>query len=78
MLNTLEAALLSLSGVSEQEPNIEFLREGWCQVLGAIAQLDPHAALKLLSSQAWVQFIRLGIVQVTNDSREDFISRCAT
>ncbi len=78
MLNTLEVALLSLSGVSEQEPNIEFLREGWCQVLGALSQLDSHAALRLLSAQAWSQFIRLGIVQIPTDSPEEFLSRCAT
>ncbi len=78
MLNTIEAALLSLSEVSEQEPNIEPLREGWCQVLGAISKLDSHAALRLLSAQTWAQFIRLGIVQIPTDSPEEFISRCAS
>ena len=78
MLNTIEAALLSLSEVSEQEPNIEPLREGWCQVLAAISKLDSHAALRLLSAQTWAQFIRLGIVQIPTDSPEEFISRCAS
>lgn len=78
MLNTLEAALLSLSEVSEQEPNIEFLREGWCQVLGASAKLDFNAALRLLSDEVWSQFIRLGIAHLPTDSPKEFISHCAS
>lgn len=78
MLNTLGAALQLLSEVSEQEPNLEFLRQGWCQVMGAIAKLDFNAALRLLSDEVWSQFIRLGIAQPSTDSPEKFISHCAS
>jgi len=45
-----KAALDLLSEISEQEP-IELLREGWRQIMGAIANDDPNAALMLLNDQ---------------------------
>jgi len=52
--DALKATLDLLSEISE--PNIELLREGWRQVMGAIANDDPNAALMLLNDQAWTQF----------------------
>lgn len=78
MLNILGAALQLMSEVSEQEPNLECLRQGWCQIMGTVAKLDADAALKLLSGEAWSQFIRLGIGQLPPDSPDKFIFRYAS
>lgn len=73
--DALKAALDLLSEISEEDPNIELLRAGWRQVMGAIAGLDPNAALMLLSDEAWTQFTRLGIAQPPINSPEKFLSR---
>lgn len=73
--DALKAALDLLSEISEQEPNIELLREGWRQVMGTIANDDPNAALMLLNDQAWTQFTRLGIAQRPIDLPEKFIAK---
>jgi hypothetical protein len=75
--DALKAALDLLSEISEQDPNIELLRAGWRQVMGAIAGLDPNAALMLLSDKAWTQFTRLGIAHMPIDSPEKFIAQYA-
>ncbi len=76
IFNTLGTALQSLSKVSQQDPNLELLRQGWCQVMGKICKLDSNFALRLLGDEAWLQFLRLGITQMPNDSPDKFISRC--
>lgn len=73
--DALGAALDLLGEISEQEPSIELLREGWRQVMGAIANVDRDAALTLLSDRAWSHFIRLGIAQPPIDLPEKFISK---
>ncbi len=74
LVDALKAALNLLTEISEQEPNIELLREGWRQVMGALANDDPNAALMLLSDEAWTHFTRLGIAQQPIDSPEKFIA----
>lgn len=70
------AAALSLLGeISEAEPYIDSLREGWREVIGAIASYNPNTALTLLTDEAWSQFTRLGIVELPSDSPEQFISK---
>jgi hypothetical protein len=68
-------ALSLLSKVSGEEAFIELLREGWRQVMGAIATNNPETALKLLNNEVWVQFLRLNIALI-NDSPPNFISQC--
>ena len=67
-------AIELLSEISEDEPNIELHRQGWRQVMGAIANHEPNTALTLLND-TWAQFTRLGIAQPPNDSPEEFLSR---
>ncbi|NDJ20270.1 hypothetical protein GS682_01115 [Nostoc sp. B(2019)] len=67
-------ALLLLSQVSGEEAFIELLRQGWRQVIGAIATNNPETALNLLTNEVWLQFLRLNITQ-TSDSPTNFISQ---
>ncbi len=63
-----------LSEISEDQPNIELHRQGWCPVMGAIANHEPNTALMLLNS-AWTHFTRLGIAQPPINSPEEFLSK---
>lgn len=68
-------AIELLSEISEDEPNIELHRQGWHQVMGAIANHNFNTALMLLNEKAWTQFTRLGIAQPPIDSPEEFLSK---
>ncbi|WP_193196722.1 hypothetical protein [Nostoc sp. MG11] len=67
-------ALTLLNQVSGEEAFIELLRQGWRQVIGAIATNNPETALNLLNNEVWLQFLRLNITQ-TSDSPTNFISQ---
>ncbi|QHG19932.1 hypothetical protein A6V25_05350 [Nostoc sp. ATCC 53789] len=69
-----ETALSLLSQVSIEEAFLESLQQGWRKVIGAIAINNPKIALKLLSDEVWVQFLRLNIAQ-NSDSPDNFISQ---
>ncbi|MEH1869494.1 MAG: hypothetical protein V7K69_31475 [Nostoc sp.] len=69
-----KTALSLLSQVSIEEAFLESLQEGWGKVIGAIAINNPKTALKLLSDEVWVQFLRLNIAQ-KSDSPDNFISQ---
>ena len=77
----LVTALSLLSQIAVEAANIELLREGWRQVMGAIlltqryaiASAHREAALNLLTDEVWSQFTRLGIAQPSLDSPEKFI-----
>lgn len=71
----LGTALGLLSQISPEDANIELLREGWQQVVGAIALVDLKAAVTLLDGEIWNDFMRLGISESPVDSPEQFVSK---
>ncbi|WP_026735730.1 hypothetical protein [Fischerella sp. PCC 9605] len=70
-----KTALSLLSQVSDEEAFIESLRQGWRQVIGAIATNNFQAALNLLSDEVWQEFLRLAISQPPLDTPEKFIAK---
>lgn len=68
-------ALDLLSQISAEDADIERLREGWQQVVGAIAILDQTTAVTLLNEEYWAEFVRLGIAEESVNSPEEFISK---
>ena len=68
-------ALDLLSQISAEDADIERLREGWQQVVGAIAIIDPKTAVTLLNEEYWAEFVRLGIAEESVNSPEEFISK---
>lgn len=71
-------ALSLLSQFSVEDPNIESLREGWQQVVGAIATQNKDTALSLLTKEIWADFVCLGIAETPIDSPQKFISKYAS
>ncbi|MDZ8055987.1 MAG: hypothetical protein RMX68_004985 [Aulosira sp. ZfuVER01] len=67
-----ELALALLSQVTGDEVFVDSLREGWRQIMNAIATHNRDTALNLLNKEVWSQFLRLQIVQ-QDDSLENFI-----
>ncbi len=74
---SLRTALSLLSQVSTEATFIESLQEGWCEVMGAIATVNPQTAIKLISDEVWHEFLRLAIAQPPMNSPEDFIAGLA-
>lgn len=66
-----EKAISWLSQVRELDENIESLRVGWQQVIGAIARQNRQTALSLLNEEIWGEFLRLEIA--STDTPEKFI-----
>ncbi|BAY13046.1 hypothetical protein [Calothrix sp. NIES-2098] len=73
-LKSFNLALSLLSQLTGEEVFIDSLREGWRQVINAIATHNRDTALNLLNNEAWSQFIRLHIV-LQEDSPETLISQ---
>ncbi|OUL20333.1 hypothetical protein BV372_33110 [Nostoc sp. T09] len=71
-LRSFKLALSLLSQVTGEEIFVDLLREGWRQVINAIAIHNRETALNLLNNEVWSQFLRLQIVS-KNDAPDDFI-----
>ncbi len=71
-LRSFKLALSLLSQVTGEEIFVDLLREGWRQVINAIAIHNRKTALNLLNNEVWSQFLRLQIVS-KNDAPDDFI-----
>ncbi|WP_086767176.1 hypothetical protein [Nostoc sp. 106C] len=71
-LRSFKLALSLLSQVTGEEIFVDLLREGWRQVINAIAIHNRETALNLLNNEVWSQFLRLQIVS-KNDAPDDLI-----
>ncbi|MBW4559784.1 MAG: hypothetical protein KME32_01290 [Mojavia pulchra JT2-VF2] len=71
---TFQLALSLLSQVTGEEVFVDLLREGWRQVIDAIATKNRDTALNLLNNEVWAHFLRLNIAY-QNDSPDEFISQ---
>jgi len=68
----LATGISMVSQFSEADPNIELLQSNLRQVIGAIAALNRHQALKLLNEH-WSQFRRLNIADSALVKPDDFL-----
>jgi hypothetical protein len=68
----LATGISMVSQFSEADPNIELLQSNLRQVIGAIAALNRHQALKLLNKH-WSQFRRLNIADSALVKPDDFL-----
>jgi len=68
----LATGISMVSQFSEADPNLELLQSSLRQVMGAIAALNRHQALKLLNEH-WSQFRRLNIADSALVKPDDFI-----
>ncbi|CBN55035.1 MULTISPECIES: hypothetical protein [Kamptonema] len=72
----LATAVSMVSQFSVDDSNIELLRSNLRQLIGAIATLNRHQALKLLNEH-WSQFRRLNIADSALVKPDDFLSKYA-
>jgi hypothetical protein len=68
----LATGISMVSQFSEADPNLELLQSSLRQVMGAIAALNRHQALKLLNEH-WSQFRRLNIADSALVKPDDFL-----
>lgn len=68
----LATGISMVSQFSEADPNIKLLQSNLRQVMGAIAALNRHQALKLLNEH-WSQFRRLNIADSALVKPDDFL-----
>lgn len=71
---SVKTALCLLSQFSLEQTCIESLREGWRKVISAIATHNRSVALDLLNNQVWEEFLRLGIIEPSVTTPNEFIA----
>jgi hypothetical protein len=69
-----KTALSLLSQFSLEQTCIESLREGLRKVISAIAIHNRSVALDLLKNQVWEEFLRLGIIEPSVSTPNEFLS----